>query len=219
MQSKSIKAVLFDLDGTLLDTADDLGSALNHVLEQHNLPTVTPEAYRPIASNGAKGLLELGFAEQLSKFNFDQLREQFLDYYQNNIAQKTSLYGGVPALLETLNSNNIAWGVVTNKPEYLTTLLLPYFDEFTASQIMVGGDTLTQRKPHPAPLLYAAQAISIAPEQCLYVGDALRDIEAGNAANMTTVIAEWGYIKEDENLSLWQADFSCKKPQEILSFI
>lgn len=219
MSHNNVKAVLFDLDGTLLDTADDLGAALNHVLMQYSLPNVAADKYRPIASNGAQGLLELGFGEKLPLFNYEMLRAEFLDFYETNIATKTKLYHGTASLIEKLNSKEISWGIVTNKPEYLTKRLLPYFSEFNSSQVMVGGDTLAQRKPHPEPLLYAAKKLKIAPEQCLYVGDAIRDIEAGNAANMTTVIAQWGYIQQGEDLSKWQADFSCKKPLDLLSII
>lgn len=214
---KKAQAVLFDLDGTLLDTANDLGEALNYILRQYNLPTIAREEYRPVASDGALGLLNLGFRERLSEFDYDTLRSEFLDYYQKNIANHTCLYSGVSELLSYLNTENIPWGIVTNKPEGLTKQLLPYFPEFENCSVMVGGDTLTKRKPDPAPLFHACEQMNINPKQSLYIGDALRDIEAGNRAGMKTFIAQWGYIKATDNINDWQADFIIKTPQELYS--
>jgi len=217
MIKNKFKAVLFDLDGTLLDTANDLGEALNYVLKKHGLSPVAREDYRPVASDGAMGLLTLGFGEQLDKFDYNALRQEFLDYYQENIAVHTCLYPGISQLLTDLNNQGIPWGVVTNKPEGLTSLLLPHFDEFKNCQVMVGGDTLKERKPHPAPLLYASQQLSIDANECVYVGDAPRDIEAGNRAKMYTIIAKWGYILATEQCNLWQACAIADSPADILS--
>lgn len=214
-----IKGLLFDLDGTILDTADDLGAALNYVLNKHGLPPVTREAFRPVASDGAKGLLELGFADKLSNYDFTELRTMFLNYYEKNIAHHTKLYDGMAELLSTLNDNNIAWGIVTNKPEGLTRKLLPHYPELNSSKIMVGGDSLSQRKPHPAPLFYALEAINISPENCYYVGDAPRDIEAGNRAGMPTIIAGWGYILDLTVCNKWQSDHLCLLPQDIIKLL
>jgi len=211
------QAVLFDLDGTLLDTANDLGEALNYILRKYNLPVIARELYRPVASDGALGLLTLGFKDQLKDFDYDDLREEFLAYYQENIANHSSLYSGVHELLSRLNTENIPWGIVTNKPEGLTKQLLPYFPEFKKCAVMVGGDTLTTRKPDPAPLFYACEQMNVDPKQCLYVGDALRDIEAGNHAGMQTYIAKWGYIKTTDNIDRWQASFIINTPQNLFS--
>ncbi|OKY25424.1 HAD family hydrolase [Thalassotalea sp. PP2-459] len=219
MKNNKYQGVLFDLDGTLLDTANDLGAALNYVLSQFDLPTVEKQVFRPVASDGAQGLLALGFADKITEYDQPALRRMFLDYYEENLAAETCLYPEVPELLQALNERDIPWGIVTNKPEYLTTLLLPNFTEFTHSQVMVGGDSLAERKPHPLPLLHAAEHIGVAPEQCLYVGDALRDIQAGNAANMSTAIAQWGYIKEQDNLATWQAKYISASPEKLLSII
>jgi phosphoglycolate phosphatase len=216
MIQNKYNAVLFDLDGTLLDTANDLGEALNYVLKKYNFLPVAREHYRPVASDGAKGLLELGFGEQLNKFDYDVLRQEFLDYYQENIAVHTSLYPGISELLTNLNEQNIPWGVVTNKPEGLTSLLLPHFDEFKACKVMVGGDTLKERKPHPAPLFHACKKLFVHATECIYVGDAPRDIEAGNRAEMYTIIAKWGYILATEECNLWQACAIAESPNDIL---
>lgn len=213
------QAVLFDLDGTLLDTADDLGEALNYVLTKRGFSTMSPSQYRPVASDGAKGLLELGFSNALSNYNFEELRAEFLHYYEANIANKTALYAGIDELLTHLNEKNIVWGIVTNKPELLSKKLLPCFHQFSQSKVLVGGDTLTKRKPDPEPLFFAADKLQVAPEHCLYVGDAPRDIEAGNKANMTTIIAAWGYIPDINDCQHWQADYLVEKPTDIIALI
>jgi phosphoglycolate phosphatase len=214
-----IAAVLFDLDGTLLDTADDLGAALNHVLSQHSMPMVAAQDYRPIASDGALGLLNLGFGETIKQHNYESLRQQFLDYYENNIATHTCLYPGVAELLQQLESSKIPWGIITNKPEGLTKTLLPHYPEFANCAVMVGGDTLAKRKPDPEPILYACQQINVDNKQCFYIGDALRDIQAGNNALMQTFVANWGYILAGENCISWQADHIINRPTDLLAFI
>ncbi len=211
--------VLFDLDGTLLDTADDLGQALNFVLAKYDFPQVAREVFRPVASDGAKGLLELGFQEQLAEFDYEQLREEFLTYYQANIAKHTVLYPGISELLLELEQKNIAWGIVTNKPEGLTRELLPHFAPLAKCNVVIGGDTLATRKPDPAPLLFACEQLQVNPQHCLYVGDALRDIEAGNRAQMTTMVAAWGYIKSGDNIHQWQADHIAENVKNCAMYI
>jgi len=215
MTNKKYDGVLFDLDGTLLDTANDLGEALNYVLSKYGLPTVSRETYRPIASDGALGLLTLGFAEKLAMYDYDQLRAEFLEYYQENLAVHTCLYPGIESLLQTLNDNQVPWGVVTNKPEGLTNLLLPHYSIFDSCSVVVGGDTLPKRKPDPAPLFHACEQIDLDPTRCIYVGDAPRDIEAGNSADMLTVAVEWGYIKNVQECKSWNANLIVKSPDEI----
>ncbi|MGB2739600.1 MAG: HAD-IA family hydrolase [Cognaticolwellia sp.] len=214
-----LASVLFDLDGTLLDTADDLGAALNYVLNHYGLPAVSAQAYRPIASDGALGLLNLGFGSAIENYDYEVLRQQFLHYYQENIAVHTRLYPGVEQLLKHLEAKGIPWGIITNKPEGLTKKLLPHYTEFTNCAVMVGGDTLAQRKPDPEPILYACEQINVDHKQCFYVGDALRDIEAGNNAEMTTFVAKWGYILSNESCHSWQANHIVSKPIDLLSFI
>lgn len=215
----SIEGVLFDLDGTLLDTANDLGEALNYVLNNHSMPTVLREQYRPVASDGALGLLKLGFGDKLKLFDYESLRAEFLNFYQENIAVHTCLYKGIAPLLTTLDNAQIPWGIVTNKPEYLTKILLPNFTEFDTSKVMVGGDSLPQRKPHPAPLLHASEQMQVHASNCIYVGDAPRDIEAGNAANMYSIVAKWGYIIDPSVCTSWQANYLADTPQDISQII
>lgn len=217
--SSTINAVLFDLDGTILDTANDLGAALNYVLTKFEMPLISEEAFRPIASDGAKGLLTLGFGEQLANHNFEALRTLFLNYYEDNIATHTCLYPGIAELIQYLDNHNIVWGIVTNKPEGLTHKLLPYFPELNNTQAVIGGDSLSERKPHPLPLTHALSLIKANNQECLYVGDAPRDIEAGNAANMPTVIAGWGYISDLNVCRTWQADHFTLTPLEIIELV
>jgi len=216
---KKNKGVLFDLDGTLLDTANDLGEALNYVLQNRGLNPVSRERYRPVASDGSKGLLELGFGERINEFDFDELREEFLTRYEQNIAVHTSLYPNIELLLTSLNNMNIPWGIVTNKPENLSKILVPKFPQFKQCKVLIAGDTLAQRKPHPAPVLFACKQLAIAPKECIYVGDAPRDIEAGNRANMYTIIAQWGYILDVNDCKNWQADAITLNPLDILTTI
>ena len=214
-----INAVLFDLDGTLLDTAEDLGAALNYVLTECELPTVAKEQSRPIASDGAKGLLELGFGEALPQYDYNKLRESFLAYYEENIANNTKLYSGVEPLLAILDKSNIPWGIVTNKPEALARKLIAFYPALNSSKVLLGGDSLPQRKPDPAPIRVACEKLSVAPESALYVGDALRDIQASNAAQTTSIVANWGYIKSTDDVFQWKADYILNDPAEILQLI
>ncbi|WP_286261442.1 HAD family hydrolase [Thalassotalea atypica] len=215
--STIFKGVLFDLDGTLLDTADDLGAALNHVLESNDFPIVNPSQYRPIASDGAKGLLHLGFGNKIDAFNEDSLRQQFLSYYEANIAVHTKLYEGVTELLAFLNQQGVPWGIVTNKPIGLTNTLLPYYPELSKSYVNIGGDSLPSRKPAPEPLLHACQHLHIKPNECVYLGDAPRDIQAANAADMYSVIALWGYIVDQNACANWSANLHCSNPKQLIN--
>jgi 2-phosphoglycolate phosphatase len=213
------QALLFDLDGTLLDTARDLGNALNHVLATHHQPPCDYDIYRNIASDGSKGLLDIGFGLQIKEYNFAQLRQQFLDYYHQAICVETKIFCGVGELLQGLDSANIPWGIVTNKPGWLTTKLLPNFSEFQNCQVVISGDTFTQRKPHPLPLLSAAKSLNVLPNKIWYVGDAKRDIDAAKAANMLSVLARYGYIDTTHQSQLWAADLQIDRPDTLLNYI
>lgn len=219
MQNNKYKGVLFDLDGTLLDTANDLGAALNYVLKKYDKPEVEESIFRPIASDGAKGLLELGFGDSIVDYDFAVLRKEFLTYYEDNIATYTTLYDGIEELIQSLNSIGIPWGIVTNKPIGLTNILLPNYPILMTNQALLGGDSLKVRKPHPLPLTTACQSLSILPTECIYVGDAPRDIEAGNSANMFSIIAEWGYISDLLSSKNWNASLSIDEPSSIMDLL
>lgn len=205
-----MKAVLFDLDGTLLDTARDLGGALNKLLERYSLPTVPYQRYRLEASNGSLGLIKLGFGDALKDYDFEALRQEFLEIYNNNICVDTDWFPGMEALIASLHRDSIPWGVVTNKPGALTDRLLPNFKHFANAGVCISGDTLPQRKPSPEPLLHASAILDVAPEQCIYVGDAQRDIDAANSAAMMSVLAGYGYLSTSEIKDLKKiADMTC----------
>lgn len=211
-------AVLFDLDGTLLDTADDLGAALNAVLLAEQRQPVSPEQYTPLASHGSAGLLRFAYGE-LFEQRKDELRRAFLSYYADNIAVHTRLYDGVTGLLQELAARGIQAGIVTNKPQALTQLVLPYFPLLQALPVVVSGDTLAVAKPHPEPLLHAAELLQIPAHRCWYVGDAERDIQAGRAAGMHTVLARYGYIHANDEPDRWGAHASISQPQALLQLL
>ncbi len=213
------KAILFDLDGTLVDTADDLGAALNYVLLKHHQPPCSPTQYRPVASHGAKGLLELGFGEQLSNYDFASLRQQLLDYYALHVCVHSQLFPGGSELIAYLDQQQLPWGIVTNKPYRLAASMLRQLPALNSCAILLGGDSLAQRKPDPTPLWVASQQLKVSSQQCWYVGDAKRDIEAGNRAGMTTVLASFGYIAGSDQPELWQADMSINSLAELIELI
>lgn len=212
-----IKTVLFDLDGTLADTAPDLAGALNHVLKLHNCEPLPYEVIRPHVSHGGVALTTLGFGKDHPEF--DSLYQELLQHYQNNIAKETILFEGMSELLLTLEENNMSWGVVTNKPGWLTEPLLDALNLTSRATTIVSGDTLDERKPHPAPILYACNQAGSEVTECIYVGDAERDIEAANRAGMPAIIALFGYISETDKPESWEAHASINHPQEILSII
>ena len=200
-------AVLFDLDGTLLDTAPDLGAAVNHVLTSCNMAPLSDEIIRRTASDGALGLLRAGFGdEELARRDAQGLRQQLLDYYAAHLYVGTRPYPGMVAFIGWLNGQGIRWGIVTNKPAFLTEPLMAQVTELPGCGVIVSADTLPVRKPHPDPLYYACNKLDVLPGRALYVGDHERDIEAGRAAGMQTVIAGWGYIDPAMALESWQAD-------------
>jgi 2-phosphoglycolate phosphatase len=211
------RAVLFDLDGTLADTAPDLAEAVNRLRVDRGLPPAPYEKLRPVASAGARGLIGVAFGLAPGQAEYEPLRDQFLDNYTNNIAEKSALFDGIPALLAALEKNGVAWGIVTNKIGRLTDLLVPKIGLGHAACI-VSGDTTSHPKPHPAPLLEAAKRLGLAPQDCWYIGDDLRDIQAGQAAGMPTVAAGWGYCGHAEPAT-WHADHIADTPQDLLTLL
>ncbi len=213
------QAVLFDLDGTLLDTGRDMGSALNRLLEKYGRSTIPYARIRPNVSHGAAGLLKLGFGTDTGDAVYDALRLQFLDYYEQDLCSHTQLFGGMSEVLADLDKHNLPWGIVTNKPEYLTLPLLETLGLLARTACVVGGDTLAQRKPHPAPLLHGCSLAGKDPADCIYVGDARGDIDAGRSAGMKTLIATFGYLSAEDDPGDWGADGMIEHPQEILNWI
>lgn len=213
------KAVLFDLDGTLLDTAPDLGAALNQVLREEGRAEVSNDIYRSYASHGANGLLTLGFGEQDYAADQARLRSAFLAAYSAAIHHHSVLFPGIEEMLSELQQQGYLCAIVTNKPTQLTQQLLPYFAPLNALDVVVCGDTLSVAKPHPQPLLYAAEQLAVEANQCWYVGDAERDILAGRAAGMTTVLAEYGYITPDEVPAQWPADHRIAEPAALTALL
>ena len=202
-------AVLFDLDGTLLDTAPDLGAAVNHVLQREGMAPLPDTVVRRIASDGALGLLKAGFGEeQLARMDTPALRQALLDYYAAHLYEGTRPYQGMPEFIAWLNTQGIRWGIVTNKPAFLTEPLMAQVAELPHCGVIVSADTLPVRKPHPDPMFYACAQLGVDPAECLYVGDHIRDIEAGRAAGMRTAIAGWGYMDPAEATAEWGADWN-----------
>ena len=213
----NIKTILFDLDGTLADTAPDLANALNYVLMQHQQNPLPFEKIRPVVSHGGAALIKLGFGENHPEF--DLLYKELLEHYKNNIANETTLFPGMQDLLTHIEANALNWGVVTNKPAWLTLPLLDELKLTAKATTIVSGDTLNERKPHPAPLLHACEQAGSHASECIYVGDAERDIEAGNRAGMHTVVALFGYIAETDAPDQWGAGKLIKSPQDLIPWI
>ena len=214
-----IKAVLFDLDGTLLDTAPDMADAANRVLADYDQPPLTQQQIQANTSMGAKGLLTAGFGTIPDHLDIMALREEFLRYYEDNICVNTSFYQGVTALLAQLEAKGIQWGIMTNKPGFLTDMLLPFFPELQRAQTIVCGDTLAVAKPHPEPLLHASQQMGVNHQDCIYVGDIEKDMIAAKAANMAGYVAGWGYIGDDHTPADWHAQGVLSHPSEILAVV
>jgi phosphoglycolate phosphatase len=216
---QKFSAVLFDLDGTLVDTAPDLGYALNCVLAENDKPTLSMAQIRPVASHGAAGLIALGFGITPQHDNYPALRDRLLQLYQDNITRESDLFDGMAEVLSQLEQNDITWGVITNKPSFLTEPLLAQLDLTDRSACIVSGDTTPYSKPHPAPMLKGLDDINHAAEDCIYIGDAERDIQAGKAVNMPTVLARYGYLTDEDKQQDWQADAIIDHPSELLAWI
>lgn len=211
------RAILFDLDGTLADTAPDLAGAINKVRTGRGLAPSPYELLRPVASAGARGLIGAAFGLTPEDQGYDDLRTAFLDNYEAAIAVESRLFDGISALLQGLQSHGLSWGIVTNKAARFTDRLVPQIG-LDAAHCVVSGDTTPHAKPHPAPLLEAAHRIALAPQECWYVGDDLRDVQAGRAAGMATIAAGWGYCGNTEP-ETWGADALIATPLDLLELI
>lgn len=214
-----IRTVLFDLDGTLADTAPDLAFALNQVLVEQGHEPLPFEAIRPEVSHGGIALIRLGFELEPEHPEFDALRQRLLKIYLDNIARETTLFPGMAELLDSIEQLGMNWGVVTNKPGWLTEPLMDALGLTKRAACIVSGDTCTNRKPHPEPILHGCQLAGSEAQDCVYIGDAQRDIESGNRAGMRTIVALFGYIADNDNPQDWGADVSHDSPMAIQQWL
>lgn len=201
-------AVLFDLDGTLIDTAPDFAAVLNRQLAAHGRPSLPYDVIRAAVSQGARAVVALGFSDRFAvdSIEFEGIRQEFLNSYLQHLADETRLFPGMDALLTHLESRGTPWGIVTNKPSLYTTPLLKALKLDHRCKVAICPDMVTHTKPHPEPMLKAAEVLGVRPDKCVYVGDHLRDIEAGKRASMTTIAVSYGYIQEGDNPADWEAD-------------
>ena len=216
---ENIDAVLFDLDGTLIDSAPDLGAAADQMRTDRGLPSLPFVDYRPMAGAGARGMLGVAFNIAPGHVEFDVLKEEFFTNYEARMTRLTYAFEGVSDLIAQLDKSGIKWGVVTNKSERFALPLTRAMPLFNTAQTIVGGDTTAHAKPHPAPLLEAARQIGVAPERCVYVGDDERDIIAGRAAGMQTVVAAYGYLGATLDTAHWKADATIQMPSQLLQLL
>ena len=214
----AIKAVLFDLDGTLLDTCEDMRHALNSLRAEEKLEPLPYEKVRCQVSHGGHALVRLGFGE-LEPDAHETMRMRLLNLYRGQLAKHTRLFEGGDEMLRDLERRGLAWGIVTNKPGWLTDPLLQELGLDTRARAVVSGDTLPHRKPHPLPLLHAAERMGIAPAQCVYVGDAERDMQAAQAAGMFALIAGFGYLGDDDRANGWFSHGWLDTPLDLLSWL
>lgn len=211
-------AVFFDLDGTLVDTADDLAAPVNHMREARGLKPLPLEEYRPFASAGSRGLLHIGLGATTDDADYPALRTEFLNRYEQEIAVHSRLFDGMPELLAWLEANGIRWGVISNKLEYLVRRLVQQLGLSHRVALAYGGDTAPRAKPWPDPLKMALQETGLTARQCVYIGDDLRDIQAAHAVDMPAVAAAYGYGNPNE-IPQWKADHIVASPQEFLAML
>jgi N-acetyl-D-muramate 6-phosphate phosphatase len=213
-----IRAVLFDLDGTFADTAPDLAYAVNQMRVARGLPPVPEEKTRPVTSSGARGLLGAGFGITPDHADFPAMREEFLNLYEANLCRTTRLFDGMADLILALEVRGLTWGIVTNKAERFAQPLMRLLGYSARAACVIGGDTTGRMKPHPEPLFAAARAIQVAAENCVYVGDDERDIQAGRAAGMKTIAVRYGYLNGSDPAA-WGADNVVAHPGEIIKLV
>lgn len=215
----SIKAVLFDLDGTLVDTAPDLIHALNLLLAENGYPETPAAAVVNHVSGGSRAIIKAGLGDACEDALVSQLQPRYLELYQAHLSRSSQLFEGMEKVLNTLEKRNLPWGVVTNKPQFLTQPLLRALGLDKRCCAVISGDTTARAKPHPDPLYEACRHCQINAANCLYIGDDLRDIQAGNSAGMTTLAATWGYYLPEDRIEDWPAQALLDKPEEILHWL
>ncbi len=218
MSRRGVRGVLFDLDGTLLDTARDMAEALNRLRESEGLERLSFEHIRPLVSHGAPRLIRFAFGE-VEADRYESLRTRFLDFYAGALAVHTRLFDGFDRVLDRVEHAGMRWGIVTNKPGWLANPLVAQLGLTPRCGCVVAGDTLTERKPHPLPLLHAASLLGLEPGECVYVGDAERDVQAARNAGMIPLVAGFGYLAEGEDPGTWRPEAIFSRPEELIDWL
>jgi len=213
------RVVLFDLDGTLVDSAPDLGGAANELLRRHGRPERGLDEFRPMAGSGARGMLRVGFGIQPSDPDYEPLRAAFIELYAQRLLHTTRVFEEVAPMLDALDGAGVRWGIVTNKAMRLAEPIVQGLGLSARAAVLIGGDTTPHAKPHPAPLLEAARRMGQEATHCAYVGDDLRDMQAGRAAGMATVAAAWGYLGLGAQVHEWGADHVSNEPVGLLHWL
>ncbi|MET3604820.1 phosphoglycolate phosphatase [Sphaerotilus sulfidivorans] len=213
---RPVHAVLFDLDGTLVDSALDLGGAGNDLRERRGLPPLPLEVFRPLTGTGARGMLRVALGTTPEDADFEALKDEYLAIYATRLTRLTRVFDAMAPVLDALDAAALPWGIVTNKHSRFAEPVVAGTGLATRSRVLVCGDTTARAKPFPDPLLEAARRLAVDPAHCLYVGDDLRDIQAGQAAGMGTVAAAWGYLGDGEPIEAWGADHLARTPAGLL---
>jgi N-acetyl-D-muramate 6-phosphate phosphatase len=216
---RNIDAVLFDLDGTLVDSAPDLGAAADRMRTDRGLASLPPADYRPMAGAGARGMIGVAFGLTPDHADFEALKEEFFSNYESRLTVLTYAFKGVAELIAAIDAKGLKWGVVTNKSVRFTLPLTKSMPLFSTAQTIISGDTTPHAKPHPAPLLEAARQLGVDPSRCVYVGDDERDMVAGRAAGMSTVAAAYGYLGASVDTAAWKADAMITSPGLLLNIL
>jgi phosphoglycolate phosphatase len=214
-----VKAVLFDLDGTLIDSAHDLVGSANALRVQRGLEPMPFETLRLMVGAGARGMVGEAFGVAPGDADFEELRDAYLAIYAQRLLERTDMFDDVKPVLQALESWPLAWGIVTNKAGRFTMRIVEGLGLHTRAAVVIAGDTTPHSKPHPEPLLEAARRMALTPEHCVYVGDDLRDVQAGRAAGMTTLVAAWGYLGKGEPIEQWGADVILERPADLLKWL
>ncbi|MGR6777088.1 HAD family hydrolase [Sphaerotilus sulfidivorans] len=218
-RDRPVHAVLFDLDGTLVDSALDLGGAGNDLRERRGLPPLPLEVFRPLTGTGARGMLRVALGTTPEDADFEALKDEYLAIYATRLTRLTRVFDAMAPVLDALDAAALPWGIVTNKHSRFAEPVVAGTGLATRSRVLVCGDTTARAKPFPDPLLEAARRLAVDPAHCLYVGDDLRDIQAGRAAGMGTVAAAWGYLGDGEPIEAWGADHLARTPAGLLEVL
>jgi phosphoglycolate phosphatase len=216
---RSVQTVLFDLDGTLVDSAPDLAGAANELRQEHGHPALPYKSLRPMVGAGARGMVGLAFGVKPGDAGYEDLKARFLALYAQRLLRSTTVFEGVWPLLDRLEQHGLGWGIVTNKAYHLALAVSEGVGLHPRAGVLIGGDSTPFAKPHPEPLLEACRRLQADPTTCAYVGDDLRDIQAGRAAGMATLAAGWGYLGQGEPVHEWGADSLLEQPQGLLHWL